>query len=98
MRIQYQHSANAKSGFSEKRRSIPKLIKLSIVEAAEFRRQAAQRPDQPELRGDEVNAKREPRLLRKREAMLGFALHLNQRVARGEEVRVQLIAAVGLHK
>ena len=58
-----------------------------IVEGAEFRRQPAQRPDQPELRGDDVNDRPEPRLLRECEAMLGFALHLGERIARREKVR-----------
>src|ERR1700737_1353673 len=71
------------------------LIKLLIVEGAECRRQAAQRPDQPELSGDGVNGKPEPRLLREREAMLGFAFRLGKRIARREKVRVQLVAAVG---
>src|SRR6202043_670287 len=73
----------------------PRLIKLLIVEGAECRRQAAQRPDQPELGGDAVNDKPEPRLLREREAMLSFAFHLGKRIARREKVRVQFVAAVG---
>src|ERR1700737_4476040 len=72
-----------------------KLIKLVIVEGAEFRRQTAQRLDQPELGGDGVNDKPEPRLLREREAMQGFAFHLGKRIARCEKVRVQFVAAVG---
>src|SRR6267154_4466235 len=73
----------------------PRLIELLIVEGAECRRQAAQRPDQPELGDDAVNDKPEPRLLREREAMLGFAFHLGKRIARREKVRVQLVAAAG---
>src|SRR5258705_8857354 len=73
----------------------PRLIKLRIVEAAEGRRQAAQCPDQPELGGDAVNDKPEPRLLREREAMVGFAFHLGKRIARREKVRGQFVAAVG---
>jgi len=38
----------------------PKLIEPLIVEAAEFRRQAAEGPDKPELRGDDVNDETEP--------------------------------------
>ena len=76
----------------------PKLIKLLIVKGAKCRRQAAQRPDQPELGGDDVNDKPEPRLLREREAMLGFALHLGKRIARREKVRVQLVARSRPHK
>src|ERR1700675_3165390 len=73
----------------------PRLIELLVVEAAKCRRQAAQRPDQPELGDDAVNDKPEPRLLRGREAMLGFAFHLGERIAGREKVRVQLGAAVG---
>ena len=73
----------------------PQLVELLIVKRAEFRRQAAQRPDQPELRGDDVDDETEPHLLRKRETMLGFALHLDERIARREKVRIRLIAAVG---
>src|SRR6267154_3422086 len=73
----------------------PRLIELRIVEAAECRRQAAQCTDQPELGGDAVNDKPEPRLLREREAMLGFAFRLGKRIARREKIRVQLVAAVG---
>src|SRR5712675_2931621 len=73
----------------------PTLIELLIVEGAECRRQAAQRPDQPELGGDAVNDKPEPRLLREREAVLSFAFRLGKRIACREKVRVQLVAAVG---
>src|ERR1700691_647721 len=72
----------------------PRLVKLRIVERAKCRRQAAQGPDQPELGGDGVNDKPEPRLLRKREAMFGFAFRLRERIARQEKVCVQLVAAV----
>src|ERR1700730_1234111 len=71
------------------------LIKVLIVKTAEGRRQAAQRPDQPELGGDAVNDKPEPRLLCECEAVLGFALYLGKRIARREKVRVQFVAAVG---
>src|SRR5882762_6494745 len=71
------------------------LVELIVVEGAECRRQAAQRPDQPELGGDGVNDKPEPHLLREREALLGFAFRLGKRIARREKVRVQLVAAVG---
>ena len=72
----------------------PKLIKLRIIKGAEFRRQAAECPDEPELRGDEVNDETEPRLPRKLEAMLGFTLHLHERISRREKVRIQVDAAV----
>src|SRR5882724_4182880 len=73
----------------------PTLIKVLIVEGAECRRQTAQRPDQPELGGDGVNDKPKPHLLREREALLGFAFRFDQRIARREHVRVQLVAAIG---
>jgi hypothetical protein len=71
-----------------------KLIEFLMVKAAEFRRQAAEGLDKPELRGDEVNDETKPSLLRKLEAFLGFTLHLRERISRGEEVRVQVSAAV----
>jgi hypothetical protein len=73
----------------------PSLIKLLIVERAESRRQAPQRPDQPELADDGVNDKPEPRFLREREATLGFAFHLGKRIAGREKVGVQFVAAIG---
>ena len=94
MRIQYQHSPNAKSGFSEKRRSNSALIELLVVEGAKCRRQAAEGPDQRELSSDEVNRDTEPRLLGKREATLGLGLDLVERIARSEKIGVQLIAAM----
>src|SRR6266850_6617974 len=72
----------------------PKLIKLLIVKATEIRRRAAECPNEPELRGDGVNGKTEPHLLRKRETKLGFALHLIERITRREKVRDQVGAAV----
>src|SRR6266540_1630162 len=68
----------------------PKLIEPLIVKGAEFRRQATEGPDKPELRGDDVNDETEPSLLRKLEAILGFTLRLNRRISHGEKVRVQV--------
>jgi len=48
----------------------------------------------PSCAAMESMAKREPHLLRKRETTLGFALHLIERIARREKVRVQVGAAV----
>jgi hypothetical protein len=70
------------------------LIELLIVKGAEFRGQATEGTDKPELRGDEVNDQTKPSLLRKLEAILGFMLHLGERISRGEKVRVQVFAAV----
>ena len=72
----------------------PKLIKLPVVKGAEFRRQPAEGPDKPELRSNEVNHEAEPSLLRKLEAILGFTLHLGERISRRQKVRVQVDAAV----
>ena len=73
----------------------PPLVELPVVERTESRGQAAQHPDQPELRGDDVNDEGEPRRLREPEAVLGFALGVGQRVARRKEVHVQARAAEG---
>ena len=58
-----------------------KLIKPLIVEAAKFRGQPTEGPDKSELRGDDVNDEAEPRLLGKRETVLGFRLHLGKRIS-----------------
>src|SRR5260221_7010770 len=73
----------------------PQFIKLLMVKGADSRRHSWESPDQAELRGEEVNDKPEPGFLRERKTMLGFALRLGKRVARREEVGVQLVAAVG---
>ncbi|CAB3810364.1 hypothetical protein LMG28614_07258 [Paraburkholderia ultramafica] len=72
-----------------------KLIELSVVKATEFQRQAAEHPDQRELRGDAVDDKAESRLLSERKALFRFALRLRQRVAGEESVRVEMAAGVG---
>ena len=94
MRIQYQHSASCQIRVAVETALHLKLVELLIVEAAKFRRQPAQRPDQPELRDDDVADETKPRLLRERETMLGFTLHLDERIARREKVRVQIGATV----
>jgi hypothetical protein len=72
-----------------------KFIELPVVKAAERRRQATEHPDQREPRGDDVDDKAEPHLPGVREAVFGFALHLVQRLAGEEQVRVQIVARVG---
>src|SRR5262245_42254559 len=72
-----------------------KFIELPVVKAAERRRQAAKHPDQRELCGDEVNDKTEPHFPGVRKAVFGFALHLVQRLAGEEQVRVEFVARVG---
>src|ERR1700733_12351628 len=71
------------------------LIELRVVEAPEFRSDAAERPNKRKLRCDDVNHQAEPHFLGKREAMVGFSLHLRKRFAREEEVRVEIVAHVG---
>src|SRR5271165_5508827 len=71
-----------------------KLVKLAVVEGAEFPRLAAQRTDEAALRAGEVYDELEPHLLRKREANLHLALHFNERISCREEVRVQTDIAV----
>ena len=70
----------------------PKLLKLPIVKRAEFRRQAPESPDKPELRGDDVDDQTKPSLPGKLEAVLGFTLDLSERISRGEKDRVQVVA------
>jgi hypothetical protein len=71
-----------------------KLVELLIIKVTEFRGQSAERPNEPELCGDEINGTTEPDLLRKCETALGFTLHLIERIARREKVRVKVAAAV----
>ena len=75
-----------------------KLVELPVVKATEFQRQTAQRPNQRELRGDDVNDEAEPHLPGEREAMFGFALHRRQRLAGEEQIRVQIIAREGCRR
>ena len=72
----------------------PKLIKLSIIEGAELRCQASERPDQTELSRNGIDDETEPCPLRKLEAFLGFALCLNERISRREQIRVQAEATI----
>ena len=94
MRIQYQLSAIANSGFSEKRRSIRSSSNCSSSKQPKFGVEPRSVRDEPDLRCAEVNAKTEPHILRKRETTLGFALHLIERIARREKVRAQMVAAI----
>ena len=48
-----------------------------------------------ELCGDEVDDETEPRLAREVEPGLGLALHLGERIAAGEKVREEVVAAKG---
>ena len=70
------------------------LVEPLVVEGAELRGQAAQSPDETELRGDDVDDKTEAALAREVEPVLGFALHLAERVSGGKKIGVQVVAAV----
>src|SRR6266446_2180339 len=72
----------------------PKLVKLSIVKGPEFRCQATEGPDKPELGGDDVNYETESSLLGELEAILGFTLRLDERIPGCQKIRVQVVAAV----
>ena len=63
-------------------------MELPVVKATKFECKAAEHPNQCELRGDDFDDKAEPRLFDEREATFGFALHLRQRLAGEEQVRV----------
>src|SRR5882757_3131999 len=58
------------------------VAELFIVEGAKFPRQAAQRPDELEVRLDDRNDVYQLRFLRKSETTLGLALHLAERISR----------------
>ena len=70
------------------------FVKLLIVEGAEFPRQSAKHSDQRKLRGDDVSDLLKLRVPRKSETVLGFALHLNERIARRKQVLGQIEAAI----
>src|SRR5215467_15668259 len=72
----------------------PQLIKLLIIKGAKCRRLSAKSPDQLELGGTDVNDQPEPRLLPKRESILGFVLHVNEGLSRRQKDRVQARAAI----
>src|SRR5436309_13648662 len=70
------------------------FIELLTVERSECRCQATKRPDQLELRGDDLDDEAEPRLPRKLEAPFGLTLRACQRISSCEKIRVQIAAAV----
>jgi len=71
------------------------LVELPIVEGAEFRRPAAQSPDQTDLGRDDVDDETKARSPRELEPVLGFPLHFAKRISRREQIRVQVVAAIG---
>src|ERR1700742_929555 len=64
----------------------PKLIHIPIIEASEFRGQAAERPNERELRRDDGNDKAEAHLSQKRERLLGFTLRRRKLFARRKKI------------
>src|SRR4029077_9446655 len=72
----------------------PKLIKLSIIEAAELGCQASERPNQIELSRNGIDDETKPCPLRKLEAFLGFAVRVDERVSRREQIGVQAEATI----
>ena len=70
------------------------FIKFLIVKGAEYRSQPTERPYECDLHANEINHEAEAYLLRKREALLGFTLHLNQRISRRKKIRVHVVTAV----
>src|ERR1700730_6357 len=71
----------------------PRLSHISIIEAAEFRGQAAERPNERKLRRDDVDDKAEAYLSLKRERILGLTLHAHKRLARREKIADKEAAA-----
>jgi hypothetical protein len=69
------------------------LVEPGVVEAAEEWRQAAERPDQLELPRDQVDDCAKPSLARQVQASLSIALHLGKRIAAGEKVAKEVVAA-----
>lgn len=59
----------------------PALVEVVIVEGAEIRQEPPERPDEPELSGDEVDDEAELRLPRELEGPLGLSLHLVERIS-----------------
>src|ERR1700719_4910719 len=64
----------------------PRLIHIPIIEEAEFRGQAAERPNERKLRRDDVNDKAEGCFPRKLERIFGFTLHLRELFPRREKI------------
>ena len=58
------------------------LVELCMVKGAEACCQAPECSDKPELQIEQLAEETELRLLRKVQAILGFTLHLNERISR----------------
>ena len=72
----------------------PKLIKVSIIEAAELGCHASERPNQIKLSRNGIDDETKPRPLHKLEAFLGFAVCVDERVSRREQIGVQAEATI----
>src|SRR6476646_846319 len=70
------------------------LIELTIVKAAELPRRATKRPDQRELRSDDIDHHPEACFPRELEAVLRFAFNLRKPVSGCQTDRVDVVAAV----
>ena len=65
------------------------LVELRIVEGGELGQQAPESLNEPELSGDDVGDETELRLPRELERILGFSLHIAERLSHGEQERFQ---------
>src|ERR1700747_2259150 len=72
----------------------PALNKLSIIEAAELGGQTSKRPNQVELSRYSIDDETKPSPLRKLEAIHGFPMCLGQWLSCGEQIGVQMEAAI----
>src|SRR5271167_2115887 len=72
----------------------PALVEPFLMEGAECRRQATQRPDQTKLRSDDFDHQSKASFASKVEPLLGLLLHLHQRISNCEQIRVQVVAAI----
>src|SRR5262245_37634980 len=70
------------------------FVKPLIVKGTEFWREAAKGSDQPQLRFDDIYDKTELRCLCEFKAIFGFTLHRLERIARREEVGIEVHTAV----
>src|SRR5882762_2577846 len=97
-RLQFSCPVPARSedqtGFTRQTALELKFIELRVVEAAERRRQAAECADERKLRRDDVDHETEAGFLSKLQASLGFALHVDKRIAGREKVAYQVLPRI----
>ena len=65
-----------------------KFVEFPVVQTAETRRKAAKIADERNLRRDHLNDGKDTSLLSKLQAFLGFALCVDERVSRREQIGV----------